>query len=292
MIYTTKDIIDIIVKNTKQHKIFLLEKINFDEWEKRYRGSEDFYKELFTENIYKNFPLHSDVLKLIYKELFSEMPFSKAYILKQYEQTLDEIDYLLFPAIKADRLVILFSGLSGHKTYNRFSWYWDVGTDKNPLREKYIKIIQSVLNKYSIDRGKTITVGGSMGGYASLLFAFDMGLRGAISVHPQITYKSTRKHHINDWESKIRECGSQFYDLTDFIFKRHTIPFVYLEYGDYEADKEGAEELIQGLQKREALVVFRKTLSKDHVTNNPSKVTVDSIITLFENTGFDDEYIK
>jgi len=314
MVYTTKDIVKQIANHIKKTNNSLLQYNSFDEWIEKFRKKEEEYKNIFPIEVHKNFPLHDDVIKLIVKELFSIMPFSKPYILQNYERHLDGIDYLLYPSSNPHRLIILFSGLSGHKTYNRYSWYWDetekwesntvylflndlseqwyVGNDENPMGEKYIKIIQSVLNEYNISRSKTFTVGGSMGGYGAIFYAINMGLKGAIAIHPQITYKATRKHRADDWGKKIRACGSQFYDLTDYLFKRNIIPFLYLEYGLYEADREGAEELISTFQKRQALVIIRKTANPDHVTNNPSKQTIESIITFFENTGFDDKYIK
>ena len=314
MAYTTKEIITTISSQIKENIPSLLKYKSFDIWDNDFRNNEEALKKLFPKEVHVNFPLHDDVVKLIIKELHSVMPFSKPYIINNYEKELNGIQYLLFPSQKADRLVILFSGLSGHKTYNRYSWYWDetekwetntvylflndlsekwyVGNDMNPMREKYIEIIQLILTTFSIERSNTFTIGGSMGGYAAILYAIDMGLRGAIAIHPQVSYKSARKHKSNDWEMKIRKCDAQFYDLTDFIFKRDKTPFMYLEYGLYEADREGAEELIRALQQREAFVVFRKTNNIGHVTNNPSKKTIESIIQLFLHTGFNDDYIK
>lgn len=51
------------------------------------------------------------------------MPFDREYILKKYEHTYKYIDYLLYPSINAERLVVLLSGYSQRKTYNRYSWF-------------------------------------------------------------------------------------------------------------------------------------------------------------------------
>lgn len=309
--YSTKEIIEMMALEVQKTSLSAFK--DYDNWEKEYRDEEESFKNALPESTHENFPLNVDVVKLVYKEIFNIMPFSKSYVLQNYEQQKEGIDYLLYPAKNAKKLVIFFSGLSGRKTYNRYSWYWDekeawegdtvylflndlteswyVGNDNSPLKDKYILIIQSILNEFNIDRQNTYTVGGSMGGYASILFAVDMGLKGAISVHPQVTYSAARKHRVNDWETKIRSCGSQFYDLTEFLFKREHVPFVYLEYGDYEADRDGCERLIESLQKRQAFVVFRKTANAEHVTNNPSKMTVESVLSLFESHGFDDGFI-
>lgn len=259
--YSTKDIVRKIANYIKKETPDLLQYNSFNEWIKKFRQKEEEYKNIFPIEVHKNFPLHEDVIKLIVKELFSIMPFSKFYVLQNYEKHLNGIDYLIYPS-------------------------------KNPMKEKYIKIIQSLLNEFNIDKSKTFTVGGSMGGYAAIFYAISMKLKGAIAIHPQITYKATRKHKTDEWEKKIKSCGSQFYDLTDYLFKYEPTPFLYLEYGIYEADKEAEEELITSFLKRQAFIIIRKTANPKYITTNPSKQTIASIIKFFENTGFTDEYIK
>lgn len=81
---------------------------------------------------------------------------------------------------------------------------------KTNQEKKKIKIIQKTLKDFNIERKNTITVGGSMGDYASILFAFDMSLRGDISIHPQINQQSLIeketgiKHNINKLIKKIK----------------------------------------------------------------------------------------
>jgi pimeloyl-ACP methyl ester carboxylesterase len=313
--YSTVEIIEMVHNAIFNIDGFSTEYQDYTLWEERYHQVEKQVMAQLPEITHHNFPLNVDVTKLIYKSIYKITPFSKNYVIRHYEKDLNGLNYLLYPSNNSpSRLLIFFSGLSGRKTYNRYSWYWDetekwqqdtvylflndleeswyMGNEHTPLQDKYVKIINSVLAEYNITRDRTYTIGGSMGGYTAIFFAVDMELKGAISIHPQVTYQSTRKHRVNDWETKILQCGSKFYDLTDYLFKRRKVPFIYLEYGEYEADKEGAEKLIRALQKREAFVVFRKTANPDHVTENPSKQTVESILNLFENTGFDDEYIR
>jgi len=315
--YTTKDIVNQIADTIRKDYPILLNYVNFDDWEKEFRAIENIHiVALFPEHIHGNFPLKNDVLKLIIKNIFHYMPFSKAYILNNYEKNLDGIDYLIYPVsdkLKAKRMMIFFSGFSGRKTYNRFSWYWDeaevwdrdtvylflndlsetwyVGTPEKPRFDIYVKIIENVLTEYMISRDAVFTVGGSMGGYASILFAFEMKLKGCIAVHPQITYKATRKYINSSWEAKIRTCQHLFYDLTDYIFKTSHRPLIYIEYGMSETDVQACEEFIEALQKKECLCFFRKSANPSHNTDNPSLKTVQNLINFFENNGYEDGYI-
>lgn len=299
------------------HYQVLLSYLSFEDWENRYRLIENSHVlQLFPEQVHNNFPLKNDVLKLIIKNIFGLMPFSKAYILNKYEKSFDNIDYLIYPTCdknRAKRLMIFFSGFSGRKTYNRFSWFWDetekweqdtvylflndlsetwyVGTPEEPRFDTYIKIIDNVIKEYAISKNSVFTVGGSMGGYAAILFAFKMKLKGCVAVHPQITYKATRKYINDSWEQKIRACKHLFYDLTDYIFKTDHRPLIYIEYGMAQTDIEACEEFINALQKNECLCIFRKSANPSHNTNNPSLETVKNLIYFFENTGYEDGYI-
>lgn len=257
----------------------------------------------------QHFPLNEDVAKLIYAEISGAMPFMKDYILKNYEKSKSGVDYLLYPSFSGEvkRLVVFFSGNVGRKTYNRYSWYWDekeqwvgdsvylflndidshwyVGKDGDPKRSIYAEIIRETLMDYGLPVNSAITVGGSMGGYAAILFAVELNLGAAIAVHPQIGRQSALRYKEDSWERKIRECGDNFRELPDEIYRYGNRPAIYLEHGSCPADISGVEDLLMALRYKKSLVVLHRSDSDNHLTDNPSKQQVESLIDFFE--GFD-----
>lgn len=307
--YNTQQIVAIIADLLNQSELEVANQSDFDNWILSYRAIEDsFLKEKLPESTLGNYPFKDEVLKLVYRDMFGYMPFSKDYVLKNYEtKSPSGIEYLLFPAKQAKRMIILFSGLSGHKTYNRYSWYWDpkeewdgdtvylflndvsarwyVGNEGTGSKQEYSAIINSVIKTYGINRNNIYTVGGSMGGYGAMLFASELGLGGVICVHPQLNYKGTLRQRTSDWAPKIKECGSNFVDAEDFIYRAEKVPKIYLEYGQYEADRYCSETFLDALRRLSHFVVIKHTDNKDHVTASPDKNTIDSVLTFFEQMG-------
>ena len=103
----------------------------YEAWAASYRTVESDLKlaasELFynKDEFYKNFPLRDNNVKLIIKELYGFMPFSKENILKKYQKIHKNKTYLFYPGKKVKRLIILMTGYIDYVSYNRFSWYWD-----------------------------------------------------------------------------------------------------------------------------------------------------------------------
>lgn len=295
----TREIVAFVGENVKE-----IPYCAFEEWIKEYRLKEEDVIMKIPEEIKFNFPLKNEVLKLVYKYLYKKIPFSKEYVLKNYEKTVNGISYLFFPSKNPSKLVILFSGLSGHKTYNRYSWYWDeseewssdtaylffndlnatwyVGTDENPIKEKYKAIIKNTIRDLGISNDNAFTVGGSMGGYASVLFSFELGLGGCLSIHPQLNYASTLRQRAGDWAKNIRSCGSQFIDAENLIHLVDKMPAIYLEYGNYEPDRACAESFVSELKRKSHLVIVNKNESDDHVTMSPSKKRIEEVINFFQ----------
>lgn len=292
----TKEIVSFIAKLSKE-----IEFKEFNEWEQDFREIEKSFE--LPEDIKHNFPLKKEVIKLVYKEIFNIMPFSKEYILKNYEKKECDISYLFFPA-KAKKLIILFSGLSEHKTYNRYSWYWDdkekwngdtaylffndlskswyVGTEEKPLKEVYKNIIKKHIKDLQLSNQDVFCVGGSMGGYASILFSFELGLGGCLSIHPQLNYQSTLRQKAGDWATNIRKCGSKFINAEDLIYLVEKKPKIYLEFGNYEADRYCADTFVNELKKHDCFLILNKHKNEEHVTISPSKERIDSVISFFQ----------
>ncbi len=285
----------------------------YEQWISDYRGYEHVVMEMYSEDVQNNFPLNEDVMKMVYKSIFGIQPFSKNFILNNYEKNQLGIDYLVYPAKSPKKMVILFSGLSGHKTYNRFSWYWDekenwdgdtvylflnditetwyCGSEENPKKKKYIEIIDSVMDEYGVTKKNTYAVGGSMGGYASILFAVKMDLAGIISIHPQTNSQDVELHHDKSWRNNIKKAGREFEDLPKLLKDSKSRPLLYIEYGEYPADKGAVVKLLREYRKQPSMIIERNTENDGHVTENPSKDTVESVIRLFRETGLSDGFI-
>ena len=131
-----------------------------------------------------------------------------------------------------------------------------------------------------------------MGGYASLLFAYELGFKGCLSIAPQLTYDDTKKYHDRQWQENIKACGNNFVDISDLMFRFDKNPMIFLEHGEVECDLSPTHKLIENLRKKQVIFINRKTANKGHVTPNPSKKTIESVIWFFENHGFDDDFIK
>jgi len=278
----------------------------FDIWKQAAAEALPAMAAILPEAIASRIPFSEDVLALVYQELFARMPFSRSYIFRHYEHQHGGKDYLVFPVCgrRPQRLLVIFSGNVGRKTYNRYSWYWDeqeqwqgdtvclflndidshwyVGRAGSQERTVYRDIILRVMQQHCLPASAVITVGGSMGGYAAILYAVELGLRAAIAVHPQLCFRSALRYKEGSWEASLRECGENFRDLSDEIFRHNQRPVIYLEHGDCEADLVGFDDLLAALRRRESLAILRKTANSGHLTDNPSRRQIDALVTFIE----------
>ena len=212
---------------------------------------------------------------------------------------------IYYPCANAKRLVVLFSSM-GKDRFDRYSWFWEdseywedtaylffkndsfcyfLGTEETPLDQTFRKLILSYMAECGVNNSQVFTVGASMGGYAALYYASLMGLNGAIVSNPQVDYSSARAHEFQNWERQIRLMGSQWYDLNDFLCKR-SAPKVYIEYGNYLADKFAAQKLINVLNEKNSLYIVRKTDWSGHTVDSLKKETILSAISFFEMNNF------
>ena len=116
-----------------------------------------------------------------------------------------------------------------------------------------------------------------------------MSLMGAIAINPQLCFKSALRYKEGSWEEKIRECGSNFRDLADEVFRYSNSPIIYLEQSQYEPDLVGFNEFLDALRRRNNLIILKKNCIDDHLTDKPSKRAIQLIIDYME--GMRDEGI-
>lgn len=223
------------------------------------------------------------------------------YVRRKYKVAMLGVEGVYFPARKPKRLLVFFSSM-GKNRYDRYSWFWDdeqweetsylfikddtfhyfLGTDEKPMKDSVRKVIEYYQNESSITSAETYMVGTSMGGYAAIYFSFYMKVKAAIVANPQITFRATQMHYFRNWERQIREIGTQWCDLDVLTTRSEYKPAIYLEYGDYPADRKGCEALIYSLIEQHCLLIIRKEDWKDHTVNSLFRHTIESAISFFE----------
>lgn len=224
------------------------------------------------------------------------------YVRNKYKVAMLGVEGVFFPANNPKRLNVFFSSM-GKDRYDRYSWFWNenevwedtaylfikddsfhyfLGTDEKPMKDSIRKVIEYYQNKCCIDSSKTFMIGGSMGGYSAIYYAFYLRARAAIVLNPQINYKSARMHQFQNWERAIRETGSQWYDLEDFVKKYEIKPGIYIEYGNYPADRKACESLVFSLLEEKCHVIVRKEEWNGHTVNALFKESIENAISYFE----------
>ncbi|SOZ63383.1 hypothetical protein CBM2615_B140208 [Cupriavidus taiwanensis] len=237
------------------------------------------------------------------------MKWDSKYVREKYKVHMLGQHGIYFPCENAKRLLVLFSSM-GKDRYDRYSWFWDedeqwdetaylflkddsfnyfLGDDEKPLTQTFRKIILHHMVLAGVKEDQVFAIGGSMGGYAAIYYASLMQLNGAIVSNPQLDYASARAHSFSNWERQIRKTGSQWYDLGEFIFKWQRIPNIYIEYGNYRADRLAAERFIDAALEGPSLVIARKANWEGHTVDSLSKTTIESVVNFFENHGFGEQ---
>lgn len=195
----------------------------------------------------------------------------------------DGIDGIMFKGENPKKCIISFSSMNKGK-FERWSWFqklqnngnqdlyiilkdddhhYYLGTENHPKNIKHYKFFQWLLEEHNIQPSDTFMLGSSMGGYAALYYGFWLGVRGIISVNPQTTYAASRMHSLQLWERMIRETGSIWVDLDQFVCRFKCKPAVYLEHGDYPADAAAASTLVKSLEHLK-IAHLRNYVGGDH----------------------------
>lgn len=123
-----------------------------------------------------------------------------------------------------------------------------------------------------------------MGGGAALYYAFILGLRGAIVAAPQVDIVSVKAHKFRNWEKHIKAIASQWVDLDILSMRYNRLPYIYIEYGEYNADALAVEKLIDSLKRnRRPMILVNKYECEEHfISEYLRKNSVLNLISLFE----------
>lgn len=279
----------------------------FDDWLKLVSDFETEIANDLDEKYHEFLPLRTEVMKLVVKELYGHMPYSKEYILRTYGQSRSGIKYVYFPSSGNKRLIVSFSGFIKYISFARLSWYfdsseewdgdtsylflgdpdcyWYVGKEESPTATIYEQIIISTMRNNGFSADKVFCVGASMGGYAALYFSIKLKLHSCFSIHAQLNKRSARLYELDNWDKNIRECGRNFYDVVDLVDSSSTLPNIYLEVGRHPSDRCGVDELFRSINKHSGVFVISNHQDLNHNTPNPTKETIAKYIELFEFYG-------
>ncbi|MGE8066724.1 hypothetical protein [Pseudomonas sp. NPDC089569] len=221
---------------------------------------------------------------------------------QQFTYKANGIDALVMCGKQPKRAVISFTSMNPGK-YERWSWFYNkhkegcdnlyiifrdndhryyIGSDTAPMQARYYKFISEHLQRYNISNKNTYFIGSSMGGYAALYFGFWLDVGGVIVTNPQIDYQSSRRHSLQNWERQIREAGTNWVDLNDFIYRFQSKPNLYIEHGDYPADAAAAKKLFSALDDLK-LTYTRCYVGGDHSSTNMNARSMFKIIDFWEN---------
>lgn len=222
-------------------------------------------------------------------------------ILNKYKQSLFGKEVVYFRANNPKYLIICFTAMH-HDRFDRVSWFYEngvwedtcylflqdnsfhyyLGSDTENDFSLYRRIIEHFFKQDKFLKRNTITLGSSMGGYAALYYAIEFAFGGAISAVPQLDRESANLHKFQNWVKFIFECGTQWKDMLDIIKEKEKLPLIYLEYGNYEADKQTAHKFLNELKEKSSFYISRKIDENEHAMLF-ERENIILIIDLFKN---------
>ena len=224
------------------------------------------------------------IMILFFRKDKNVMKWDKDYVREKYTNEVLGEKVIFYPSSKPKRLLVFFSSMHVDK-YDRYSWFWDeneswdessylfikddslqyyLGNPQKPERDKYAKIIKEYMGLCNVESNQVFAIGSSMGGYAAIYFAFYLSLNSAIVSNPQVDYSSAQAHAYRNWEKIIRQIGDDWYDLDKLVYRYNEVVNIYIEYGNYMADKLAAENLIHSLLKRRSHFIVKRTENATH----------------------------
>lgn len=305
-VFTTHDLVD-VMSHVWQLRRGAVD-VDYESWKPLFDAfsADAEVIETLPTKIAQALPFREEVTKLVYASLSGRMPFSREYVLRHYEQQHRGKPYVLFPADpeKVKRLVVVFSGHAGRKTYNRYSWYWDetecwsgdtarlflcdershwyAGEAGQDDVEIWKELIVSTMKSLGLSASQVVTLGGSMGGYGAIRYAVELNLRAAIAVNAQLDFRAALRYKEDSWERLIRECGPNFRDIVDLVHRHGHRPILYLEHGQAACDLSGLTDVLQAVRDHGGMVIERSVASKDHQSDNPTRRQIEVLIDFVE----------
>ncbi len=202
---------------------------------------------------------------------------SIGYVLNKYQIKMRDRECLFYPAKNPKRLLIFFTGLKKN-TYIMWSWFWReqedwddtaylflkdddfcwyLGNSQQSFVEDYSAIINTFMERCKLSKEKVFTIGGSMGGYAAILYATRLGLKAAIAINPQVNKASKAIRGFDD-------IGNKWQELEQVVAASQTVPDISLIYSYCPRDQAAGNALLDVIKQKGSLVILRRHDSDLH----------------------------
>ena len=140
------------------------------------------------------------------------------------------------------------------------------------LLNDYLNLIQFYLDEYNLENSQIYTIGGSMGGYAAILYGIILEANGIYAYNPQIDYKSAALRF------KVNGLEDLWIEPEHILSSRQNYTNIFLYFGDFSADKRAAEKFIETLQRKPGILVIQKS---SHPGHKGLPLSVESIMATF-----------
>lgn len=214
-------------------------------------------------------------------------------VLDNFEVELFGKKHLFFAASSPKKLVVVFNGATRNR-YSMWSYFYNEKHNWNDTsylflkegddpdyfwwylkdEEAYGNIIEHYISSQGLNPKDVVTMGSSMGGYASMYFGLKLKVQGCIGFRPQIDYLSASQFFT------IGRLKDLWVDLDCLIDQcsEDQLPMMYLNYSDFAHDKLAAYHWIDSLKKKKTLSIIHPVSGPDHVSWNPDKEFVQNVI--------------
>lgn len=184
-------------------------------------------------------------------------------IIRNHSVVIGAVDAVVFEPSTVSKIVVNFTGMNPHK-FDRWSWYYErymkgddtlyiclkdedhlfyLGREHCPdFVEQHVSFIKKYVDKHRLSFSDVYMVGSSMGGYAAIYYAYRTTSKAAIVSNPLVNRAAASLHKFTLWTRKIDEIGGTFVRLHDYVCRKKST-FVYMESGEYQADRVAALDL-------------------------------------------------
>lgn len=223
-----------------------------------------------------------------------------AYIKTKYQHIINGRECIYYPAANPKRLVITF-GYAIVDRYAMWTWFWRkdeqwidtaylflkdddlcwyLGNNAKPAFDDYCHMINHFVQLSGVPKDHVFTAGGSMGGYAAILFATVLEFKGAIVDIPTVRRDIWQTYQPPN-TTKIKS-QDRWIDLDAVLARHKTVPLISLHHGRNKADVVAAHALFDVIIDRSPLIIYRTTSKSAHSVFTITKASLEADIAYME----------